>query len=65
MRDCSECLESDTEWFEEEWEMVQSMPSKVNNFTEEGIDISFLKPDCEQVAEEMLLPVREWHRNHN
>ena len=52
--------ETDAEWFEEEWEMVQSMPGKVNTFIEKGIDISYLKPDSEQVAAEMLLPVPEW-----
>ena len=46
--------------YEEEEDMLQQLVGKVEDFKENSISLDYLRPDCEQVTEELILPVPEW-----
>ncbi len=46
--------------YEEEVDMLQQLVGKVEDFKEDSISLDYLRPDCEQVTEELMFPVPEW-----
>ncbi len=40
--------------------MLENLVEKVHDFKGESILLDYLRPDCEQLVEEMMLPVPEW-----
>lgn len=51
---------NDDEIYDEEIKMLSKLSWKFENFTGTSISIDYLKPDVDQIDEEMLLPVPEW-----
>lgn len=46
--------------FQEEVDMLERLVEKMDDFQGDSISLDYLKPDCEQLAEEMMFPVPAW-----
>ncbi len=40
--------------------MLEGLVGKVEDFQGDTISLNYLRPDCEQLIEEMMFPVPEW-----
>ncbi len=46
--------------YEEDVDMLGKLVGKVEDFKGDSISLEYLRPDCEQLVEEMMFPVPEW-----
>ena len=49
--------ENDDNLYQEEVDMLEGLVGKVEDFQGDSISLNYLRPDCDQLIEEMMFPV--------
>ncbi len=52
--------EDEENLYQEEVDMLEKLVGKVEDFKGDTISLDYLRPDCDQIVEELMFPVPEW-----